>query len=73
MSASSQSGDVPFDRVVITEVSGTRTLSVEGFLALPLSQRIRLVLDRSVTFYSKDREVDRNLALDGLRKARISG
>ncbi len=73
MSASSQSGDVPFDRVVITEVSGSRTLSVEGFLALPLSQRIRLVLDRSVTFYSKDREVDRNLALDGLRKARISG
>ncbi len=73
MSASSQSGDVPFDRVVITEVSGTRTLSVEGFLALPLSQRIRLVLDRSVTFYNKDREVDRNLALDGLRKARISG
>jgi hypothetical protein len=73
MSSSSESGDVPFDRVVITEVSGTRTLSVEGFLALPLSQRIRLVLDRSVTFYKKDREVDRNLALDGLRKARISG
>jgi hypothetical protein len=73
MSARPESDVVPFDRVVVTEVSGSRTLSVEGFLALPLSQRIRLVLDRSVTFYNKDREVDRNLALDGLRKARISG
>ena len=73
MSAISESGAAPFDRVVITDVSGSRTLSVEGFLALPLSQRIRLVLDRSVTFFNRDREVDRNLALDGLRKARISG
>lgn len=67
------SASVPFDRVVIKETGGSRTFSVERFLALPLSQRIKVILERRVTFFLHDIEVDRNAALNGLRKARAIG
>lgn len=67
------SANFPFDRVVIKESGGSRSFSVDSFLALPLSQRIKVILERRVTFYQHDSEVDRNVALNGLRKARVAG
>jgi hypothetical protein len=64
------SANVPFDRVVVKENNGSRTFSVDRFLALPLSQRIKVILERRVTFFLNEAEVDRNTALNGLRKAR---
>jgi hypothetical protein len=64
------SATVPFDRVVVKETGGSRTFSVERFLALPLSQRVKVILERRVSFYLRDTEVDRNTALNGLRRAR---
>jgi hypothetical protein len=59
----------PFDRVVIADDQGRRELSKEDFLSLPLSQRIRCVIERTATFYSGSREVDRHRAINGLRRA----
>jgi len=67
------SANVPFDRVVVKESNSSRTFSVDRFLSLPLSQRIKVILERRVTFYLNEIEVDRNTALNGLRKARAAG
>ena len=64
---------VPFDRVVLSEAGVQRTLSVKEFLALPLSQRIRVVLERKVAFYQDGAEIDRHVALDSLRTVRLAG
>ena len=61
-----------FDRVVIKEGGASRTVSLAEFLELPLSTRIRYVLERSARFYSGPREVDRHGALNALRHARIA-
>lgn len=52
--------DLPFDTVV---VAGQRRLTVDEFLGLALSERIRLVLGRKLTFLSNDRPVDTSIAL----------
>jgi hypothetical protein len=59
----------PFDRVVIRDDQGRRELTKEQFLSLPLSQRIRCVIERTATFYNGVAEVDRHRALNGLRRA----
>ena len=72
MNPRSGCGAVPFDRVVLLEAGAQRTLSVEQFLALPLSQRIKVVLERQVTFYQDGAEIDRNVALGSLRTVRLT-
>ena len=61
------------DRIVIQTGPTRRELTVSEYFALPLSQRIRCVLDRTVTFYAGDREIDRQEALDALRLLRATG
>ena len=62
-----------FDRVVITdEGAGPRVLNRDEFLRLPLSQRIRCMIQRTASFYAGAREVDRAVALNALRRARIA-
>lgn len=63
--------EVSFDRVVIFDREGRRELSKHEFLKLPLSQRIRCVIERTATFYSGDEEVDRHGALDALRRTEV--
>ena len=56
-----------FDTVFIV-VGGRRTeLTPDEFFALPLSERIAHVIQRTVTFVKDGREVDRHLVLARLR------
>lgn len=65
--------EVRFDRVVIVDDHGQRELTKGEFLGLPLSQRIRCVIERTATFYDGTREVDRHAAINGLRRAQARG
>jgi hypothetical protein len=56
-----------FDRVIIQLGVERRELSIEEFLHLPLHERVRYVLDRSVEFCLGSTVVDRKLALNSLR------
>jgi len=58
-----------FDRVVIEDARGRRELTKAAFLALPLTERIRCVIERTAKFYDGPNEVDRHEALNGLRRA----
>jgi len=60
---------VPFDRVTVKQGATLSQLSVDAFLALPLSERIRLVLSRAIEFYHGSQPVDRRVALASLRDA----
>ena len=62
-----------FDRVFIDDDSGRRELSQGEFLRLPLSQRIRCVIERTATFFDGAREVDRHAAINGLRRSQAKG
>jgi hypothetical protein len=58
--------DLVLDRVIISGPD-RRDLSVAEFFRLPLSLRIRCVIERTATFYARGREVDRHEALAALR------
>lgn len=73
MSAASALPDAPFDRVIVDDAGGRRELSPDEFFALPLSVRIRCVLERRASFFLGHVEVDRREALDSLRRARAVG
>lgn len=68
MSAATEIPSDPFDRVVLVDGVASRTLLPDEFLALPLSVRIRCVLERTVTFYLGNDVVDPHAALDALRR-----
>jgi len=73
MSTSLADPGPPFDVVVIDSGGRRRTLSHGEFFALPLSDRIRHVIERSATFFKEGREVDRQAALARLRTLRAGG
>lgn len=54
------------DTIVIEEPRGNRRVSVAQFLELPLGERVRLILGRKVSFWSGNREIDREAALKNL-------
>jgi hypothetical protein len=56
-----------FDRVIVQLGVEKRELSIDEFLHLPLHERVRCVLDRSVEFFLGKTAVDRKLALNSLR------
>jgi len=58
---------LPFDRVVV----GNRGYSAQEFMRLPLSQRVRHILKREVTFYRGQDPVQPTLALSSLREAAV--
>jgi hypothetical protein len=61
---SSASG-LPFDRIVLAG----KTYSVDEFLEIPLSQRVRHILNCEVTFLRAGSPVKASHALAGLRAA----
>ena len=63
-------GGLPFDEVVLTGEDGEQRLSVDAFFELPLSERIRRVIERSVRFLRGGAEVDRQEALAQMRLMR---
>lgn len=63
-------GDDPVcDRVLIHDDDGTRDLTFDQFLAIPLSMRIRYVIERRAQFFAEGDEVESHVALSRLRKA----
>jgi hypothetical protein len=61
-----------FDRVLIREVAGWKQITLDEFFALPLSRRIRHVIERTVACQLNGAEVDQREALAALRRARIN-
>lgn len=57
---------LPFDRVFIEKNGVESEVSLETFLALPLSERIRLILERRLRFRDGAMEIDRSAALKSL-------
>lgn len=58
------------DEITITTDQGTRTIGVEEFLALPLSERINHVLSGTARFFAKGEEIDGKQALAAVRAAK---
>jgi len=58
---------LPFDEVVLDDPDGGRRVSAAAFFELPLSERIRRVIARTVTFVRGGVEVDRHDALAKMR------
>lgn len=56
------------DRVVLTEHGEERSMSLEDFFDLPLSKRIRFLIDGAARFYAGSEQVDTGDALAHLRK-----
>jgi serine/threonine protein kinase len=62
-------GEMPFDEVILGGPDGRR-LPARAFFDLPLSERIRHVIARTVVFLSRGVEVDRGEALAKMRERR---
>ena len=60
---------LPFDGVVLAAEGMRKRLTPVEFLALPLPVRILALLDDNLEFLQDGRPVDRQLALQALRRA----
>jgi hypothetical protein len=58
--------ELPFDCVELADLMANERMGVAKFLALPLSRRIKCVLDGRVQFFSGSTVVDRQIALRAL-------
>jgi hypothetical protein len=65
----SKAGALPFDRVVLIEGTTRRAMPLDRFLAIPLPDKIRHILARTVEFYMGRTPVDRRVALASLRES----
>lgn len=60
---------LPFDAVVIRRGEARDHYSTYDFLRLPLTERIQVILERRVEFFSGGQPVDRSVALQSLMGA----
>ncbi|MBK6696038.1 MAG: hypothetical protein IPG50_28085 [Myxococcales bacterium] len=60
----------PFDRILIARDGATREMTPEQFFALPLAERIEVVVQRRASFWAGSAEVDAKEALARIRAAR---
>ena len=62
---------LPFNRVQVRDIASAHvsTLSVSQFSAMPLTERVRAVLERRVQFFRDEQPVDMSEALRALRQA----
>jgi hypothetical protein len=58
--------ELPFDAVAIEEGEGVRVVSALHFIALPLNERIRLILERRVEFRKAGQAIERTVGLKSL-------
>jgi hypothetical protein len=61
-----------FDRVLVRSGADWRVLSPDEFFRLPLPERVRHVIQRTVTFQRGGRPVDQREALAALRRLRAA-
>lgn len=60
-----------FDRVVLEEDGSRKVIiSSEEFFSLPLSRRIRHIIERTITFQLRGKTVDAKVVLAELRRRR---
>lgn len=57
----------PFEKAVVFLDGETKEFEPEQFMALPLTERIRFMLQQRVTFYGQGRELDRQDVLMRMR------
>lgn len=55
---------LPFDRIVLLAGSTEREVGVEDFMALGLQERMKMILERRVSFYQGTQEI---LPINALR------
>jgi hypothetical protein len=62
---------LPFNRVQVREGAGgvVSTLSASQFGAMPLTERVRAVLERRVQFFQDEQPIELSQALRALREA----
>jgi hypothetical protein len=58
---------LPFDRIQVAEGDGSRDLTVDEFVQLPLYERVQLILQNRVTFWNLGQVVKTSEALGQLR------
>jgi len=61
------SDDLPFDTVATGD---GRRRSVPEFFALPLTQRIKMILDNQLTFFRGQEPIDVHVGLQALMKVK---
>jgi hypothetical protein len=59
--------ELPFNTIVIDSDTVQRRISVEDFLALPLTERVGYILSKSLRFFKDFDEIDTRSALIRLR------
>lgn len=68
-----EASELAFDRIEIESEEGTRSVTPAQFAELDVSERVRIVLCRSIRFYTGAEPVDTLRALADLRQLRIEG
>jgi hypothetical protein len=58
--------ELPFDRLVIVVDGVDHPTSIANFLALPLPERVSLILQRRLKFFKGNTPVDRSIGLKSL-------
>lgn len=64
--------DLPFDRVSVYGRGRPEHFSSDSFMKLRLDERVRLVLEGTLRFFSGETEVERSVALAALRKIAVA-
>ena len=59
---------LPFNRVILQTEQGARRLTVTEFDAIPLTQRVRALLEKRLEFYLDQARVEQTDALRALRE-----
>ena len=55
-----------FDTISIPSPNGQRRVSVAEFLSIPLTERVRLIMEKRLEFFDGDAPVERSSGLRGL-------
>jgi hypothetical protein len=72
MSSTSNSDTLPFDEVFLEVEGKQKRISVAVFFALPLSDRVRHVIERRVTFWAGGVLLEQKEALAAIRRYRAA-
>jgi hypothetical protein len=59
---------LPFNLVIVNTALGTRRLTISEFEAMPLTERVRALLEKRVEFYQGQLRVEQTDALRALRE-----
>jgi len=61
---------LPFDAIELREGEERRVIGIGSFLEIPLTERVRLLLEKRVRFLKRGVEVDAKVAIAAIYEAR---